>query len=82
MMGRGESASSLVKEKRDNLYFVVKETKMVVKGRVGLNRWGRCQNGGGGVGGEQVNLTVFYFKRIKDIYLTGGGWKLEDLKYL
>ena len=75
MMGRGESASSLVKEKRDNLYFVVKETKMVVKGRVG-----RCQNGG--VGGEQVNLTVFYFKRIKDIYLTGGGWKLVDLKYL
>ena len=62
MMGRGESASSLVKEKRDNLYFVVKETKMVVKGRVGLNRWGRCQNGGGGVGGEQVNLTVFLFQ--------------------
>ena len=60
MMGRGESASSLVKEKRDNLYFVVKETKMVVKGRVGLNRWGRCQNGGGG--GEQVNLTVFLFQ--------------------
>lgn len=60
MMGRGESASSLVKEKRDNLYFVVKETKMVVKGRVGLNRWGRCQNGG--VGGEQVNLTVFLFQ--------------------
>ena len=28
MMGRGESASSLVKEKRDNLYFVVKETKI------------------------------------------------------
>ena len=60
MMGRGESASSLVKEKRDNLYFVVRETKMVVKGRVGLNRWGRCQNGG--VGGEQVNLTVFLFQ--------------------
>ena len=62
MMGRGESASSLVKEKRDNLYFVVKETKMVVKGRVGLNRLGRCQNCGGGVGGEHVNLTVYLFQ--------------------